>query len=122
MGTWGLGRESINRELVHSALSKVKQRSVLAPHTYLSVSLSEPTFCIRVSKQRSELDKESLEMDMDGKVVKSRFKTVCVFCGSSTGKRKCYRDAAVELAQELVHSKISHFFALLFGVLFFMLV
>ncbi|MBA0642668.1 hypothetical protein Goklo_027019, partial [Gossypium klotzschianum] len=23
----------------------------------------------------------------------------------STGKRKCYRDAAVELAQELVHSK-----------------
>ncbi|XP_058213866.1 cytokinin riboside 5'-monophosphate phosphoribohydrolase LOG3-like isoform X1 [Rhododendron vialii] len=38
-----------------------------------------------------------------GKLVnKSRFKTVCVFCGSSTGKRTCYRDAAVELGQELV--------------------
>ncbi|GMN38262.1 hypothetical protein TIFTF001_007490 [Ficus carica] len=34
--------------------------------------------------------------------VKSRFKKVCVFCGSSTGKRNCYRDAAIELAQELV--------------------
>ncbi|CAN1215922.1 Cytokinin riboside 5'-monophosphate phosphoribohydrolase LOG5 [Linum perenne] len=33
---------------------------------------------------------------------KSRFKRVCVFCGSSTGKRICYKDAAIELAHELV--------------------
>ncbi|CAN1243104.1 Cytokinin riboside 5'-monophosphate phosphoribohydrolase LOG5 [Linum perenne] len=33
---------------------------------------------------------------------KSRFKRVCVFCGSSTGKRICYRDVAIELAHELV--------------------
>ena len=39
---------------------------------------------------------------MEGKVEKSRFKTVCVFCGSSPGKRESYRDAAIELAQELV--------------------
>ena len=39
---------------------------------------------------------------MEGKVVSSRFKRVCVFCGSSTGKRNCFRDAAIELAQELV--------------------
>ena len=39
---------------------------------------------------------------MEEKVVKSRFKRVCVFCGSSTGKRDCYRDAAIELGQELV--------------------
>lgn len=39
---------------------------------------------------------------MEGKLVSSRFKRVCVFCGSSTGKRNCYRDAAIELAQELV--------------------
>ncbi|MBA0605982.1 hypothetical protein Godav_018508 [Gossypium davidsonii] len=45
-------------------------------------------------------------MDMKGEVLKSRFKRVCVFCGSSTGKRKCYRDAAVELAQELVARKL----------------
>ncbi|KAJ0576911.1 putative LOG family protein [Helianthus annuus] len=38
---------------------------------------------------------------------KSRFKSVCVFCGSSTGKRDCYRDAAHELGQELVKKKLS---------------
>lgn len=32
----------------------------------------------------------------------SRFKRVCVFCGSSSGKRSSYRDAAVELGKELV--------------------
>lgn len=34
--------------------------------------------------------------------MKSRFKRVCVFCGSSSGNRECYRDAATDLAQELV--------------------
>ncbi|XP_057500172.1 cytokinin riboside 5'-monophosphate phosphoribohydrolase LOG5-like [Actinidia eriantha] len=43
---------------------------------------------------------------MEEKVVKSRFKRVCVFCGSSTGKRDCYRDAALELGQELVSRKL----------------
>ncbi|XP_052886950.1 cytokinin riboside 5'-monophosphate phosphoribohydrolase LOG5-like [Gossypium arboreum] len=41
-------------------------------------------------------------MEMEGEVVKLRFKSVCVFCGSRTGKRKCYTDVAVELAQQLV--------------------
>ncbi|KAI3994555.1 hypothetical protein MKX01_028299 [Papaver californicum] len=36
----------------------------------------------------------------------SRFKRVCVFCGSSTGKKNCYKDAALELAQELVSRKL----------------
>ncbi|XP_023554615.1 cytokinin riboside 5'-monophosphate phosphoribohydrolase LOG5-like isoform X2 [Cucurbita pepo subsp. pepo] len=39
-------------------------------------------------------------------MAKSRFKRVCVFCGSSTGKRNCYRDAAIELAQELVSRRL----------------
>ncbi|GAV63417.1 Lysine_decarbox domain-containing protein, partial [Cephalotus follicularis] len=39
-------------------------------------------------------------------VMKSKFKRVCVFCGSSTGKRDCYRDAAIELAQELVPRRL----------------
>ena len=34
----------------------------------------------------------------------SRFKSVCVYCGSSTGKRDSYRDAAIQLGQELVYS------------------
>ncbi|KAL0557385.1 hypothetical protein IC582_005922 [Cucumis melo] len=36
----------------------------------------------------------------------SRFKRVCVFCGSSSGKRNCYREAAVELARELVSRRL----------------
>ncbi|XP_011041267.1 PREDICTED: cytokinin riboside 5'-monophosphate phosphoribohydrolase LOG5-like isoform X2 [Populus euphratica] len=42
-------------------------------------------------------------MEDDKVAVKSsRFKRVCVFCGSSKGKRDCYRDAALELGQELL--------------------
>ncbi|GJN34526.1 hypothetical protein PR202_gb23194 [Eleusine coracana subsp. coracana] len=36
----------------------------------------------------------------------SRFRRVCVFCGSSSGKRSSYRDAAVELGKELVARKV----------------
>ncbi|GAV81314.1 Lysine_decarbox domain-containing protein, partial [Cephalotus follicularis] len=45
-------------------------------------------------------------MDVEKIVMKSKFKRVCVFCGSSTGKRDCYRDAVVELAQELVARRL----------------
>ncbi|KAI4317014.1 hypothetical protein L6164_024928 [Bauhinia variegata] len=34
--------------------------------------------------------------------MKSKFKSVCVFCGSSTGNRTCYREAAIQLGRELV--------------------
>ncbi|KAH9307311.1 hypothetical protein KI387_035222, partial [Taxus chinensis] len=37
----------------------------------------------------------------------SRFKTVCVFCGSSSGKKKSYETGALELAKELVLRKIN---------------
>ncbi|CAA7016596.1 unnamed protein product [Microthlaspi erraticum] len=40
-------------------------------------------------------------------IVKSRFKRVCVFCGSSSGNRDCYRDAAIDLAQELVTRRLN---------------
>ncbi|XP_022750630.1 cytokinin riboside 5'-monophosphate phosphoribohydrolase LOG5-like isoform X2 [Durio zibethinus] len=36
----------------------------------------------------------------------SRFKRVCVFCGSSSGKRNCYGDAALELGKELVSRRL----------------
>ncbi|XVE94444.1 hypothetical protein REPUB_Repub02eG0009000 [Reevesia pubescens] len=41
-------------------------------------------------------------MEENKAVNSSRFKRVCVFCGSSSGKRNCYRDAALELGKELV--------------------
>ncbi|XP_039138744.1 cytokinin riboside 5'-monophosphate phosphoribohydrolase LOG1-like [Dioscorea cayenensis subsp. rotundata] len=31
----------------------------------------------------------------------SKFKTICLFCGSSLGKKKSYKDAAIDLAKEL---------------------
>ncbi|KAL2936911.1 Cytokinin riboside 5'-monophosphate phosphoribohydrolase LOG5 [Bienertia sinuspersici] len=37
----------------------------------------------------------------------SRFKSVCVFCGSSSGKRDSYREAAIELGQELVAKRLN---------------
>ncbi|KAJ9545955.1 hypothetical protein OSB04_025662 [Centaurea solstitialis] len=43
---------------------------------------------------------------MEGLIIRSRFKSVCVFCGSSAGKRDCYRDAALDLGQELVKRKL----------------
>ncbi|XP_065005424.1 probable cytokinin riboside 5'-monophosphate phosphoribohydrolase LOGL6 [Musa acuminata AAA Group] len=36
----------------------------------------------------------------------SRFKRVCVFCGSSTGKKKGYQLAAIQLGKELVERNI----------------
>ncbi|XP_039800051.1 probable cytokinin riboside 5'-monophosphate phosphoribohydrolase LOGL7 isoform X2 [Panicum virgatum] len=38
--------------------------------------------------------------------VPSRFRTICVFCGSSTGHRKVFADAALELGHELVRRGI----------------
>ncbi|KAJ4979694.1 hypothetical protein NE237_010474 [Protea cynaroides] len=37
---------------------------------------------------------------------KSRFKRICVFCGSSSGKKTSYQEAAVELGKELVERRI----------------
>lgn len=45
---------------------------------------------------------------------RSRFRRICVFCGSSPGKKPSYQEAAVELGKELVIKKIAFFFFLLF--------
>ncbi|XWS24579.1 hypothetical protein CRYUN_Cryun28dG0115000 [Craigia yunnanensis] len=45
-------------------------------------------------------------MEENKAVNSSRFKRVCVFCGSSSGKRNCYRDAALELGKELVSRRL----------------
>lgn len=54
-----------------------------------------------------EKEKGGRERDRGKNSVKSRFKRVCVFCGSSSGNRNCYRDAAIELGQELVSRKLN---------------
>ncbi|CAD5193477.1 unnamed protein product [Musa acuminata subsp. malaccensis] len=37
---------------------------------------------------------------------KSRFRRICVFCGSQCGKKTSYQEAAIELGKELVNSEI----------------
>ncbi|KAG2659967.1 probable cytokinin riboside 5'-monophosphate phosphoribohydrolase LOGL2 [Panicum virgatum] len=61
-------------------------------------------------KQPEKVKREAMEIKMDEKapavaVVLSRFRRICVFCGSSHGK-KCYQDAAIELGKELVARNI----------------
>jgi len=38
----------------------------------------------------------------DGEVIGSKFRRVCVFCGSNSGHRQVFGDAALELGDELV--------------------
>ncbi|PWZ41106.1 putative cytokinin riboside 5'-monophosphate phosphoribohydrolase LOGL6 [Zea mays] len=45
-------------------------------------------------------------MTMGMPTVASRFRRICVFCGSSQGRKKSYQDAAVELGEELVSRNI----------------
>ncbi|KAL4284593.1 hypothetical protein GQ457_16G011550 [Hibiscus cannabinus] len=41
-------------------------------------------------------------MEGDKEMKQSKFKRICVFCGSSPGKKSSYREAAIELGRELV--------------------
>ncbi|CAN6276311.1 unnamed protein product [Urochloa humidicola] len=52
-----------------------------------------------------EEEEEAVEV-MDLSMAPSRFRSICVFCGSSQGKKKSYQDAAVELGEELVSRNI----------------
>ncbi|XAR59741.1 hypothetical protein NMG60_11015694 [Bertholletia excelsa] len=45
-------------------------------------------------------------MERETEMKKSKFKRICVFCGSSPGKKSSYKDAAIELGRELVSRNI----------------
>lgn len=49
-----------------------------------------------------------MEREMEMKV--SKFKRICVFCGSSPGNKTSYKDAAIELGKELVIITTFEFF------------
>ncbi|WVZ00168.1 hypothetical protein V8G54_026237 [Vigna mungo] len=42
------------------------------------------------------------EMEKETEMKQSKFKRICVFCGSSPGNKTTYKDAAIELGRELV--------------------
>lgn len=37
----------------------------------------------------------------------SKFRSICIFCGSSSGKKASYQEAAIELGNELVQKKVN---------------
>ncbi|KAG5602862.1 hypothetical protein H5410_034232 [Solanum commersonii] len=43
---------------------------------------------------------------MEKEIKQSKFKRICVFCGSSAGKKSIYKEAAIELGREIVSRKI----------------
>lgn len=49
-------------------------------------------------------------MEIESEMKVSKFKRICVFCGSSQGKKTSYQDAAIELGKELVKPFFSNFF------------
>ncbi|XP_061338069.1 cytokinin riboside 5'-monophosphate phosphoribohydrolase LOG1-like isoform X3 [Gastrolobium bilobum] len=49
---------------------------------------------------------ERKEMETETEMKQSRFKRICVFCGSSPGNKSSYKDAAIELGKELVSRNI----------------
>ncbi|KAF9675199.1 hypothetical protein SADUNF_Sadunf09G0007300 [Salix dunnii] len=51
-------------------------------------------------------EKERGEREMEMEMKQSRFKRICVFCGSSPGKKSSYKDAALELGKEMVSRNI----------------
>lgn len=57
----------------------------------------ELEFGRRKKSRLMEMDKEKGEEKKS-----SKFSRICVFCGSSSGKKVSYQDAAVELGKELV--------------------
>ncbi|KAJ0028047.1 hypothetical protein Pint_36135 [Pistacia integerrima] len=57
-----------------------------------------------MQKQSQKMQKQSQKRDME--VTKSRFRRICVFCGSSSGNKTSYQEAAVALGKELVERKI----------------
>lgn len=60
-------------------------------------------------------------MENEKEMKQSRFSRICVFCGSSQGKKRSYQDAAVELGGELVlFCLLFSFFFLVEGLFFWL--
>ncbi|BAT09265.1 probable cytokinin riboside 5'-monophosphate phosphoribohydrolase LOGL9 [Oryza sativa Japonica Group] len=77
---------------------------ISSPHTSHFTSIDRSPAV--VSESDRSMEEAAAAADMNGGVHQSRFRRVCVFCGSSSGKRRSYRDAAVELGKELVARKV----------------
>ena len=68
----------------------------------------------RKPKKKKKKKRETKMEVVENELRQSKFKRICVFCGSSPGKKASYKEAAIALAKELVmpplfyHSKTNH--------------
>ena len=62
-----------------------------------------------------ERELELRAMEVGSEMRQSRFKRICVFCGSSQGKKSSYQDSAIELGKELVYIYIHCFLCTYYG-------
>ncbi|KAL2471053.1 Cytokinin riboside 5'-monophosphate phosphoribohydrolase LOG3 [Abeliophyllum distichum] len=60
----------------------------------------------RLTQEQPIYSYKEEEMEREGEMKLSKFKKICVFCGSSHGKRSSYKEAAMELGKELVSRNI----------------
>lgn len=58
-------------------------------------------------------------MDQPGQAIDSLFKRMCVFCGSSSGKKPIYTEVAEQLGNELVSDSPSLSFFVAIDILSF---
>ncbi|RRT59668.1 hypothetical protein BHE74_00042746 [Ensete ventricosum] len=66
---------------------------------------SVPFFCSWMERRVAMEGEKGMECTMEGAVgveKASRFRRICVFCGSQCGKKVSYQEAAIELGKELV--------------------
>lgn len=77
----------------------IRSKFVAFIHSKLSHSFTDK----RQTYKTRERERERAEMERDTEVRTSKFKTICVFCGSSQGKKTSYQEAAIELGNVLVH-------------------
>jgi hypothetical protein len=77
----------LNLVIVGYLSSEIKEKHIVEPEGKRPLEEME----IKVDEEAEEVVQ-----------VRSRFKRICVFCGSSHGKKKSYQDAAIELGKELV--------------------
>lgn len=75
-------------------------------------AVSLPSNTCRHPQETREVKREAMEIKVDKEAAEavapelSRFRRICVFCGSSHGKKRSYQDAAIELGKELVSSAL----------------
>lgn len=63
---------------------------------------------VRERATKNKQREKNMEREIEMKV--SKFKRICVFCGSSPGNKTSYKDAAIELGKELVIITTFEFF------------